>query len=233
MTITFHHRIDRPDLALGLVRVEGIEVAPATTSLQLELDRWIAERKQRQLNPEEERLRQGSREVLRNGSYRPTGRGKPASEYLMRAAGEGSFPRLNGPVDANNLVSLQHCVPISLWDVALAGSDEFEFRLGRAGESYVFNATGQVLDLADLVCGCALDGGDSSRPLVTPIKDSLATKLRADSSRIAGCIYYPVGAGSRPQLSRITGEFLKWLLSCGARAQGQCELCMPGETVHI
>ena len=29
------------------------------------------------------------RELLRYGGYKPTGRGKPASEYLVRAAGEG------------------------------------------------------------------------------------------------------------------------------------------------
>ncbi len=29
------------------------------------------------------------RKLLRHGGYKPTGRGKPASEYLVRAAGEG------------------------------------------------------------------------------------------------------------------------------------------------
>ena len=55
MTVIVAHRVERADLALGLVRVEGIEVAPAAASLGLELDRWIVERRQRPLGPEEER----------------------------------------------------------------------------------------------------------------------------------------------------------------------------------
>ena len=77
--------------------------------------------------------------MLRNGSYKPTGRGKPANEYLLRAAGEGSFPATNALVDANNLVSLKHMVPISVWDLDLASSHHTLFRLGRDDERYVFN----------------------------------------------------------------------------------------------
>ena len=233
MTITLHHRVDRPDLGLGLVRVDGIEVAPAGTALAAELDRRVAERRQRPLDADEERLRQGCREVLRNGRYRATGRGKPASEYLMRAAAEESFPHINGPVDANNLVSLAHCVPISLWDVALAGSGAVELRLGRTGESYVFNAAGQVLELADLVCGCALDADGSSRPLVTPVKDSMATKIREGSTELCGCIYYPLNAGSPARLETATAEFLRWLLTCGRNASGALAICLPGQSATL
>jgi len=232
-TITVHHRVDRPDLALGLVRVEGIEVTQASTALGLELERWIAERRRRPLDAEEERVRQGCREVLRNRRYRPTGRGKPASEYLLREAAEGSFPRVSGPVDANNLVSLASCVPISVWDLDLGASSEIEVRLGAAGERYVFNGAGQVLELEDLVCGCAFHDDGASAPLVTPIKDSMATKVQVSSQRLAGCIYYPIAAGSRSQLERITGELLKWLLTCGSSVRGQLALCSPGETVTL
>ena len=72
-------------------------MARPPTALGLELDGWIAERRRRPLAPEEERLRQGCREVLRNGRYRPTGRGKPASEYLLRAALEGELPAPERP----------------------------------------------------------------------------------------------------------------------------------------
>lgn len=56
----------------------------------------------------------------RNGRYKPTGRGKPANEYLLRAANDGTFPSINGLVDSNNLLSLEHMVPISVWDLDLA-----------------------------------------------------------------------------------------------------------------
>ena len=232
MTITVHHRIPRSDLGLGLVRVEGLQVTEAATALAAELERWVTARRDHGLSPEEEACRQGSRSILRHGKYRPTGRGKPASEYLMRAAAEGSFPRVSGPVDANNLVSLARCVPISLWDLDLAGSCEFVFRLGAPGESYVFNPTGQVLDLEDLLCGCALQN-DTSVPLVTPVKDSMATKLRTTTTRAAGCIYYPLSAGSLEHLGAITEEFLRWLRTCGAEATGVARTCGSGERVEL
>ena len=39
----------------------------------------------------EESLRSAVRDMLRHGGYKPTGRGKPASEYLVRAANEDRF----------------------------------------------------------------------------------------------------------------------------------------------
>jgi DNA/RNA-binding domain of Phe-tRNA-synthetase-like protein len=237
VTITVDHRLPRADLALGLVRAEGVAVGLAPDALAAELDRWIERRRNLELSAEEEALRVGGRDILRNGRYRPTGRGKPASEYLMRAAAEQSFPRINGPVDACNLVSLQHCVAISLWDLELAATDRFEFRLGGADESYVFNTTGQVLELADLVCGCAAVAGmpeaAPARPIVTPIKDSMATKLRDGSTRLAGAIYYPLGAGSTDHLRRVSEELLRWLLLCGAHAAGACELALPGQSATL
>lgn len=232
MTITFHHRIEREDLALGLVRVDGIEVGPAPDALAEELDLWVEHRNGGTLSEQEEALRKGSRDMLRNGVYKPTGRGKPASEYLMRAAHEGNFPRINGPVDANNLVSLKHCVPVSVWDLELAGTDTFEIRLGRQGERYVFNPAGQELDLHDLVCGCGMFDGES-RPQVTPIKDSLATKLQSGSRRLAGCIYYPLRAGGREGLEQATAELRGWLERCGPAVQGTHATCLPGENAAL
>jgi DNA/RNA-binding domain of Phe-tRNA-synthetase-like protein len=231
MTITVHHRVERLDLGLGLVRVKGIRVGPSPAALAEELERWIARRHEAPLSPEEEQLRKGGRDILRNGSYKPTGRGKPATEYLMRAAREESFPRINGPVDANNLVSLKHCVAISLWDLDRAGAEAFEFRLGEAEERYVFNPAGQVLDLKDLVCGCGLlpDESPSSSPMVTPIKDSMATKIQEQTTRIAGCIYYPLQAGNIAQLKAITEELLAWLSSCADSPSGSMALCGGSE----
>lgn len=233
MTITVHHRISRDDLALGLVRVEGVQIGPAAPALVEELELWIDHRNGGTLVPEEEAIRKASRDMLRNGEYKPTGRGKPASEYLMRAASEGNFPRINGPVDANNLVSLKYCVPISVWDLELAATDEAEFRLGAESEHYVFNSAGQELDLHDLVCGCGLHAGQTpaSQPMVTPIKDSLATKLRPGTTQLAGCIYYPIGAANRAGLEAATDELLRWLKTCGTNVEGTAALCLPDKSV--
>ena len=230
--ITIHHRVDRPDLGLGLVRVSGVVVGDAPSPLAAALDALVACRAEQPLSPDEEAFRKGSRDVLRNGRYKPTGRGKPANEYLARAATTDTFPRVNGPVDANNLVSLGACVPISLWDIDLANTAQFEVRLGRADETYVFNPSGQVLKLADLVCGCGLFD-DLSRPMVTPIKDSMATKVTAATRDVAGCIYYPIQVGSLDHLFEITEEFLKWLKLCGPNTEGGFALAEPGQTVQL
>ena len=233
MTIIVYNRVPRDDLALGVVRAEGLVTGEAPAALSLALDKLIEERTGRALEPSEETLRKGSRDMLRNGKYKPTGRGKPASEYLMREAGAGRFPRINGPVDANNLVSLKACVPISLWDLVLAGEPlEYEVRLGAEDESYVFNAGGQQLGLRDLVCGCALNGGEST-PLVTPIKDGLASKLTTRTTRVAGCIYYPLAAGSREHLEETTRTFARWLATCGEDLEPTWAVAMPGQSVEV
>jgi DNA/RNA-binding domain of Phe-tRNA-synthetase-like protein len=232
MTVTFHHRVGRDDLGLGFVIATGLAGGPAPAELEAELGRWI-ERRQRPLEGVDEQRRQASRDILRNGSYKPTGRGKPASEYLLRAVKEGSFPRVSGPVDANNLVSLAHLVPISVWDVELAGTRELEVRLGRSGESYVFNPSGQVLALDDLVSGCGLYPDGASRPLVTPIKDGLATKIRPASRTIAGCIYFPLASGGIDALQAATGELEHWLRACGSAPRSASGVCPPASSLTL
>src|SRR6188768_3883643 len=51
-------------------------------------------------------VRESVRALLRHGGYKPTGRGKPASEYLVRAAAEGKLAAINPAVDACNVASL-------------------------------------------------------------------------------------------------------------------------------
>src|SRR5262245_25422439 len=57
------------------------------------------------------------RDLLRHGGFKPAGRSKPASEYLVGALAEGRFPRINALVDACNVVSLHSGLPISLVDL--------------------------------------------------------------------------------------------------------------------
>jgi len=95
------------------------------------------------------------RDMLRNGRYKPAGRAKPSSEYLLAAALDGSFPRVNPLVDAVNLASLKYMYPMSIFDADRAGQ-ALLCRLGAPGEDYVFNSSGQKIDVEDLVCLCAL-----------------------------------------------------------------------------
>jgi len=91
------------------------------------------------------------RGLLRRGGFKPSGRNKPASEYLAQAAREGRFPRINNLVDVNNLISLESGLPISLLDLAAVG-ERAEIRYGAPGEKYVFNSGGQEIELAGLIC---------------------------------------------------------------------------------
>src|SRR5688572_30359359 len=84
-----------------------------------------------------EDLRGAVRDVLRHGGYKPTGRGKPASEYLVRAAENGGLRSINAAVDACNVVSLHSGFPISVVDLDRL-SMPLRIDIAPAGTSYVF-----------------------------------------------------------------------------------------------
>ena len=117
-----------------------------------------------------EEVRMATRDLLRHGGYKPTGRGKPASEYLVRAVGEGKLGSINLVVDACNVASLHSGVPISIVDLDLAA---LPLRIGIASEGtrYVFNASGQEIDASGLLCLCDTEG-----PCANAVKDAQRTK---------------------------------------------------------
>jgi DNA/RNA-binding domain of Phe-tRNA-synthetase-like protein len=131
------------------------------------------------------------RDVLRHGGYKPTGRGKPASEYLVRAAGEGSLASINAAVDACNAVSLHSGLPISVVDLDRARAP---FRIGIApeGAQYVFNASGQSIDLAGLLCLFDAEG-----PCANAVKDAQRTKTTADTRRTLTVLWGARALGDR------------------------------------
>ncbi|WP_224363582.1 phenylalanine--tRNA ligase beta subunit-related protein [Hyalangium versicolor] len=131
------------------------------------------------------------RDLLRHGGYKPTGRGKPASEYLVRAAGDGSLGSINAAVDICNAVSLHSGLPISVVDLDRAKAP---FRLGiaPAGSQYVFNASGQTIDLDGLLCLFDADG-----PCANAVKDAQRTKTNADTRRTLTIIWGAKTLGDR------------------------------------
>jgi DNA/RNA-binding domain of Phe-tRNA-synthetase-like protein len=131
------------------------------------------------------------RDMLRHGGYKPTGRGKPASEYLVRAAGDGSLGSINTAVDACNAVSLHSGLPISVVDLDRAKAP---FRIGIApeGAQYVFNLSGQSIDLAGLLCLFDAEG-----PCANAVKDAQRTKTNAESRRTLTVLWGAQGLGDR------------------------------------
>ena len=117
-----------------------------------------------------EEVRVAIRDLLRHGGYKPTGRGKPASEYLVRAAAEGKLGPINAAVDVGNAVSLHSGLPISVVDVDRLLAP-VRVDIAPAGARYVFNASGQEIDLEGLVCLFDAEG-----PCANAVKDAERTK---------------------------------------------------------
>ena len=157
------------------------------------------------------------RNMLRHGSYKPAGRSKPASEYLLAAAAD-RFPLVNGPVDVNNAVSLQWGYPASVFDAARSGWDLL-LRRGRPGERYVFNPSGQTIELEDLLCVCRnVDG--AWVPCGNPVKDSMATKISAATTDVVAVLCAPV-EDPPGDLRDAADRFASLLASsCGATQTG-------------
>ncbi|MFT5142103.1 MAG: DNA/RNA-binding domain of Phe-tRNA-synthetase-like protein [Rhodothermales bacterium] len=196
----------------GLVWAFGIDPGTHPTKLNDLIAQLVAGRAEG-LGEEEDAVRRASRDILRFGRYKPTGRGKPASEYLLRAASEGDFPRISPPVDICNYISLRHLVPASVWDLDLAGVS-YTIRRGRAGESYVFNAGGQEIGLEDLLL---VSREPADIPAVNPVKDSHATKTHAETRNLAGVVYMPEHAGV--DAASICEEFAALLGGCGSNPE--------------
>jgi len=195
-------------VCLVTAQVEGVHASPP--ALVQALDALADTRSMEEFPPAT--LKDAVRGMLRAGGFKPAGRQKPASEYLAQSAREGRFPSINGPVDCNNLLSLETGLPISLLDADEIGTEAL-VRICEHGESYVFNSSGQEMDLAGLLCVC----GSDATPLGNPVKDSMQGKLKDGTKHLAGFIYAPPGLYS-PQSLRLLGERFAALLRdhCGA-----------------
>ncbi len=128
-------------------------------------------------------VRAAVRDLLRHGGFKPTGRSKPASEYLIRAASDSSLSAINVAVDACNAVSLHSGLPISVVDLDLA-RQPFGVGIAPPGTSYVFNQSGQVMDLGGLLCLNDADG-----PCANAVKDSQRTKTNPNTRRTLSLIW--------------------------------------------
>jgi DNA/RNA-binding domain of Phe-tRNA-synthetase-like protein len=157
-------------------------------------------------------VRRAVRDLLRHGGYKPTGRGKPASEYLVRAAGEaGGLRSINAAVDVCNVVSLHSGLPISVVD---ADRSRPPHRVAIAPEesAYVFNPSGQEIRLDGLLCLFDADG-----PCANAVKDSQRTKTGDDTVRTLTVIW---GTRELPGRAASAGAWYRELLQeLGAEAR--------------
>ena len=128
-------------------------------------------------------VREAVRVLLRHGGFKPAGRSKPASEYLVRVVGDGALSSINAAVDVCNIVSLHSGLPISVVDLAKA-KPPLKVAIAPPGSSYVFNASGQAIDLGGLLCLYDADG-----PCGNAVKDAQRTKTDAQTTQTLTTIW--------------------------------------------
>ncbi len=138
------------------------------------------------------------RDLLRHGGFKPTGRSKPASEYLLKAAEGGFLGPINVVVDACNAVSLHSGLPISVVDLDRA-IPPLRIGLAPADASYVFNTSGQTIDVGGLLCL-----SDAQGPCANAVKDAQRTKTTPDTRRVLVLVWGATALGDR------TARAVRW-----------------------
>jgi DNA/RNA-binding domain of Phe-tRNA-synthetase-like protein len=128
-------------------------------------------------------VRESVRALLRLDGFKPTGRSKPASEYLLKAVRDAMLAPINLAVDVCNVVSLHSGLPISVVDLHRA-REPLRIGVAPAASSYIFNASGQSIDVGRLLCLFDVDG-----PCANAVKDAQRTKTNAETRRTLSLIW--------------------------------------------
>ncbi|MBQ7502730.1 hypothetical protein IJT93_08475 [bacterium] len=168
--------------------------------------------------PPREEIYKAYRRLLRWGGFRASGRSKPAAEYLVKAAEEGILGSINAAVDVLNGVSLHTGVPIGVVDLDLC-REPLSVDLGKEGESYIFNKSGQEINLKGLICM-----RDAAGPCANPVKDSQRTKTSENTRRTLTLVW---GSRECMEAAELAYSWQRELLEkLGARTY-------PAETVFL
>jgi len=146
------------------------------------------------------------RDLLRHGGFKPTGRSKPAPEYLIKAATEGRLSSINLAVDTCNVVSLHSGLPISVVDFDLLKLP-LRVDIAQQGSAYVFNSSGQSIDIGGLLCLIDAEG-----PCANAVKDSQRTKTHPTTRCTLSIIW---GTTKLPGRTRQVESWYRELLQSG------------------
>lgn len=140
-----------------------------------------------------DKVRKAIRDLLRHGGFKPSGRSKPSSEYLRRAAESDRLSAINIAVDIANVVSLHSGLPISVVDMDKLQSP---LRVGIApsGSTYPFNPSGQIIDVSSLLCLF-----DDVGPCANAVKDAQRTKTDETTSTTLSILWGSQRLGDRTQ----------------------------------
>lgn len=158
-------------------------------------------------------VRKAVRALLRHGGFRPSGRSKPASEFLLRAATREQLGSINLAVDLCNVASLHSGLPISVVDLARVRAP-LQVDLAEPGSSYVFNPSGQVIALDGLLCLHDEDG-----PCANAVKDSQRSKTHAETRRTLCVVWGSAELGER------SAATARWYRALHERAGVSVQAC--------
>jgi len=135
------------------------------------------------------------RDLLRHGGFKPSGRSKPASEYLVSAVAKEKMGSINPAVDCCNVASLYSGLPISVVDLH-KGTGPWRLGVAEVGSRYVFNPSGQEIDIGGLISLF-----DARGPCGGPVKDSQRTKTHPGTTETISVIWGTQGLEGRTALT--------------------------------
>ena len=179
-------------LALGLLEADGISSEPLPPPFFEERDRmiarWVEHYGGRQ--PSDVPGVAETRALFHRLDIDPT-KHRPSSEALLRRVLQGrGLPTVNPVVDVCNLCSLEHQLPIGLYDRdKIRGG--VEVRVGREGEGYPGIRKQRVNLRGRLLLGD--DGG----PFGAPTSDSLRTAVTEETHSILAVWFCPAERASQ------------------------------------
>jgi len=167
------------------------------------LDRWFSDSAAPPMD-RPDTIKPTIRDLLRHGGFKPSGRSKPASEYLVSAAANGKMGSINAAVDCCNVASLHSGVPISVVDLE-RGCGPWRLGLAPPETSYVFNPSGQEINISGLI-----SLWDSAGPCGGPVKDSQRTKTHPGTTTTLSIIWGSLAIDGR---STATAHWYSALMS--------------------
>ncbi len=178
LTITPHPLLDLCAFVTAFPRPLGELPSPPALLAGLALDHANAPLHS------DEHVRAAVRDLLRHGGiFKPTGRSKPASEYLLKAAAGDGLSSINLAVDACNVASLHSGLPISVVDLDLVTAP-LAITVPPVGATYVFNRSGQDINIGGLLSLC-----DAAGPCAGPVKDSQRSKTHEGTTRTLSIVW--------------------------------------------
>jgi DNA/RNA-binding domain of Phe-tRNA-synthetase-like protein len=202
-----------PDLEgkvhFGWIESEGHTVVPTPDGLLAEAATLYAELRERHggMAPAEIPGVASARALWKALGLDPT-KNRPSSEKLLRRVLKGGeLPRINSLVDAANLASLRHLLPVGLYDRSALRGGRVEVRVGREGEAYG-GIAGQDVHVGGRVCLADAEGAFGN-----PTADSDRTKVTLETTASAFALFAPAtleASRARGVLTAMGEALLRW-----------------------